>query len=143
MILNLVSRRMDKMYKKIKEDIRFSITPFTLQTTVEVKDLIDLALDIWRLEQRKNKWLIDLQQTQVEGIENSIQKIKKYIEKNDIEIVDYKNQKYNEGFNLEILSIEKDENVKDVIIKETIEPMIMFKGQLVKKAKVILIKNNQ
>ena len=56
--------------------------------------------------------------------------------------MDYKNQKYNEGFNIDVLSVEKDEKVLVPTISETIEPSITVKGQLVRKAKVILIKNN-
>ena len=72
-------------------------------------------------------------------MENSIQKLKRYLEKYDVEILDYKNQKFNEGLNLDVLSVEKDSSIQEPQIKETIEPTIMLKGQVIRKAKVILL----
>ena len=66
---------------------------------------------------------------------------KKYLEKYDVSVISYTNQKYNEGLNLDILSIESDSNIFEPTIKETVEPTVMCKGQIIKKAKVILLKN--
>ncbi len=62
-------------------------------------------------------------------------------EKYDIEIRDYTNQKFNEGLNLDILSVEKDPAIAEPMVKETVEPTILCKGQVVKKAKIILLSN--
>lgn len=134
--------KFDLLYKKISEDIKYSVTPKFIELSQEANDLIELAIEIWRMEQRIMKSSSELPENHLKGLENSIQKLKRYIDRHDIEIVDYKNVKYNEGLNLEVLSIEKDPSLPESIIKETIEPTIMHKGQVVRKAKVILIKNN-
>jgi hypothetical protein len=41
--------------------------------------------------------------------------------------------------NLDVLAVEKDSNIKQSIIKETHEPAITHKGQLLRKAKVIIL----
>ena len=75
-------------------------------------------------------------------LKNSVQKIKRYLDKNDIEIVDYTNQKFNEGRNLDILAVEKSSNILESIIKETKEPTILYKNQVVNKGKVIILEKN-
>ena len=57
------------------------------------------------------------------------------------ELLDYTNQKFNDGLNLDILSVEKDPSLPAPIVKETIEPTILVKGQVVRKAKIILLTN--
>ena len=129
-------------YKKISEDIKYAVSPKFVELSLGVNDLIDLAIEIWRIEQRIVKSTESLPENQLKGLENSVQKMKRYIEKYDIEIIDYKNTKYNDGLNLDVLSIEKDPTLSESTVKETIEPTILCKGQVVRKAKIILIKNH-
>jgi molecular chaperone GrpE (heat shock protein) len=94
------------------------------------------------MEQRIAKSASGLPENQLKGLENSIQKLRRYLEKYDIEIVDYKNTKYNDGLNLDVLSVEKDPSLPEPRVKEVVEPTIMCKGQVVRKAKIILITNH-
>lgn len=131
-------KEIDDLYLKIKEDIKYSVSPKFIESSTNTKDLIELAIEVWRIEKRINGLLTNLSDNQKTGMENSLRKIRAYITKNDIEIIDYTNQKYNDGLNLDVLSIEKKPRLAIPIIKETIEPTILCKGQVVKKAKVIL-----
>jgi hypothetical protein len=65
----------------------------------------------------------------------------KFLDKYSIEIIDHTGEKYNEGMNVDVLSFEKDENVKIAIIKETVEPSISCKDHIVKRGKVIVVNN--
>jgi hypothetical protein len=131
-------KEIEDLYLKIKEDIKYSVSPKFIDSSINTKDLIELAVEIWRIEKRIGDLLTNLSDSQKTGMESSIRKIRTYLTKNDIEIIDYTNQKYNEGLNLDVLSIEKKPRLVIPIIKETIEPTILCKGQVVKKAKVIL-----
>lgn len=133
--------KIDQLYLKLREEIRYSIAPKFVELSLGVNDLVDLAIEVWRMEQRVAKSASNLPEQQLKGLDNSIQKLKRYISKYDIEIVDYKNQKYNDGLNLDILSVEKDPSLSEPIIKETVEPTVLCKGQVVRKAKIILINN--
>ena len=135
------TNQFDELHLKIREDIRFAVEPKFLEVSLAVNDLVDLAIDIWRTEQRLLKCLPSLPENHRKGLEVSIEKLKRYITKYDIDILDYTNQKYNDGLNLDILSVEKDPALPDPIIKETIEPTIMCKGKVVRKAKIILLSN--
>lgn len=131
----------EKLYQRIKEEIRFAVTPKFMDVSIRVNELVDLAVEVWRIEQRVAKSASNLPENQLKGLDNSIQKLKRYLEKYDIEIVDYKNAKYNDGLNLDILSVEKDPTLTEPKVKEIIEPTIMYKAEVVRKAKITLLTN--
>lgn len=137
------SDKFEELFLKIREEIKFAVAPKFMEISLGVNELVDLAVEVWRMEQRISKSASNLPENQLKGLENSIQKLKRYLEKYDVEIVDYKNQKFNEGLNLDILSVEKDPSIPQPIVKETVEPTIICKGQVVRKAKIILLTNKQ
>lgn len=135
------SRDSKTAYKRLQEEIRFSLQPKFIELSIGVNDLIDLAIEIWRMEQRILESSSLLSENHSKGLANSIQRLKRYIQKYDIEIIDYTNQKFNDGLNLDILSKEKDSSIPHPIVKKTVEPTVICKGQVVRKAKIILLTN--
>ena len=133
--------RFEELYRKISEDIKYAVAPKHIELSLGVNDLVDLAVEIWRMDQRLAKSMSALPENQQKGLQISIEKLKRYVGKYDIEILDYTNQKFNDGLNLDILSVEKDSSLPAPIVKETIEPTILVKGQVVRKAKIILLTN--
>lgn len=133
--------KFEELYMKLSQEIKFSVAPKSLQLSVSANELVELALEIWRMDQRLMKIANTLPENHRKGLENSILKLRKYISNYDIEIVDYTNQKFNDGLNLDVLSVEKDPAVATPTVKETVEPTILIKGQVVKKAKIILLSN--
>ena len=103
----------------IRKEIMYSVAPKFLELSVEVNDLVELAIDYWRLEHRLGKMFASMEKNQKENLESSLQRIKRYLDKNDVEIIDHTNQKYDEGQNLEILAVEHDPKAKENTIKET------------------------
>jgi molecular chaperone GrpE (heat shock protein) len=134
-----LSSKLAELYSKIKNDINFAVAPNSINLAPSTDDFIQFAIEIWRIEQRISKLTETLPENQRKGLENSAQKFKRYLEKYDIEIVDYTNQKFNDGLNLDVLSVEKDPSVPESIVKETVEPTIMYRGQVIKKAKIIVL----
>lgn len=135
------SDRFDELYMKLSQEIKFAVAPKSLQLSVSANELVELAVDIWRMEQRLAKVSELLPENHKKGLENSMHKLRKYISNYDVEIIDYTNQKFNDGLNLDVLSVEKDPTVTTPTVKETVEPTIVVKGQVVKKAKIILLSN--
>jgi hypothetical protein len=125
--------------KSLHKTIRDVVEPKFLDITPSSSNLIELATEVWRVEKRTTKVSESLSDEQNKAFENSVTKLKRFLDKNDITFTDYTDQKYNEGLNLDVLSIEKDESISDSIIKETHEPAIFHKGQLIKKAKVVIL----
>lgn len=133
--------KLEELYRKLSEEIKYAVAPKSINLNASVTELVELATEVWRIEQRLAKVADILPENQRKGLENSVHKFKRYISNYDIEIVDYTNQKFNDGLNLDVLSVEKDQSVMTPTVKETVEPTILVKGQVVKKAKIILLSN--
>lgn len=133
-----MAKKIDEARKDLQNELRFSVQPKFIDISLSTEALIELAVEIWRIGQKDYSSLPD---SQAQGIKNSIKRLERFLEKHDIEIKDYTNQKFNEGLNLDVLEIEKDPAIKEPIIKKTVEPTILCKGQVVKRAKVVLLSN--
>lgn len=133
-------RTMNNSFSKIREEIRFSIQPMA-DIPHGVEDLAELAGEVWKIQQRLTKVSDQLPEAHRRGLESSVQRFHRYLEKFDIVVQDYTGQKYNEGLNLDVLSVEHDPSLTEPIIKETREPTIICRGRVVKKAKIILATN--
>lgn len=138
-IAYLLLKQSNRQYRLLSRRIYDSVQTKFIEITPSAQNLVDVAVEVWRLERRISKSSKDLSDDQNKAFENSISKLKRFLDKNDITFVDYTDQKYNEGLNLDILNIEKDTNVKESVIKETHEPAVFHKGQLIKKAKVVIL----
>jgi len=123
----------------LKEDLRGLMKSGTTVDSGQIEDLAEMAVDIWRLEKKVMRLKEHFPDYQSLPLENSISRMKRVLQKHTIEIIDYTNQKYNEGLNVEILSVEKDSTLLEPIVKETIEPAILHQGKLLKKAKIIVL----
>jgi len=128
-------RRFLGLHKHISDYVQSKF----IEITPTTQSLVEAAVEVWRLEKRVSKVSGDLSEDQNKAFENSITKLKRFLDKNDITFADYTDQKYNEGLNLDVLSIDKDSSVTESMIKETHEPAVFHKGQLIKKAKVVVL----
>jgi hypothetical protein len=126
-------------FRITNQNINDSVKSQFINLSPSSQSLVELAVEIWRLEKRLQKSAESLSDDQNKAFQNSIVKMKRYLEKNDIDVVDYTDNKYNEGLNVETLSIEKDSSIAESVIKETHEPAVLHKGQVVKKAKVVVL----
>jgi len=130
-----ISNKLDLLQGKIQSDIKTFVAPNFISLAPNTDDFIQFAIEIWRLEQRIAKTSESLPENQQKSLGNPLEKMKRYLEKYDISIVDYTGQKFNDGLNLDVLSGKVDNNS---VILETVEPTIMYRGQVIKKAKIIL-----
>jgi len=72
------SKKLKQSYLELKEEIRYSIAPNFVELSVDAINLVDLAIEVWRIEQRIIKLASNIPEQQLKGIENSIQKFKRY-----------------------------------------------------------------
>ncbi|OGL22242.1 hypothetical protein A2707_02835 [Candidatus Saccharibacteria bacterium RIFCSPHIGHO2_01_FULL_45_15] len=110
----------------------------TASLIVQTQDLIDLAVEFWRLEKRFKKIEDKLSEDENKAFRNSVEKLGRFVKKNHLEVIDYTGQTYNDGMNLDILASEKDSQLEQDIIFETHEPAVSHNGVLIRKAKVII-----
>ena len=129
------------LQKQINSEIRESVQTKFLKVSIDLNRLRDLAIDIWRMNNKIEKYK-DTNKVQFDkGIQHSLLRITKYLQDNDIQVKDYTNAPYNDGLNVDVLSVEKCDNETLPIIKETVEPAILYKGQLIRRAKVIIARS--
>jgi len=118
--------------------IKQSVVPKFLEILPPTNEIADLAIELWRLDKRLVKAEEKLSDDENKALHNSVGKIRRFVHRSDIEVTDYTGQAFNEGMNLDILSSEKDSELKQSIIYETHEPAVTHKGILIRKAKVII-----
>lgn len=127
--------------ESIRDELKTTVLSQQGDST-KVKDLSEMAVDVWRLEKRLRNAGAGVPENQIKSLENSVQRLKRVLSKLDMETIDYTNQKYNDGLNLDIITIEKDDSVPYAIIREMVEPTVLFKGKIIKKGKVIVVEKN-
>jgi molecular chaperone GrpE (heat shock protein) len=136
----LILRSITKTSKDLQNELRSVVQPKFLDISVALEEILELAVEVWRLEIRLAK-VDQLPENYSKATAHSVSKFKRYLSKHDIEIIDYTGQKFNDGLNVEVLNYETDTSVVEPYIKETFEPSLMVRGELVKRAKVIVVKN--
>jgi hypothetical protein len=139
LILLMAFQRILIAISRVRLQVAHSVEPKFLEISVDANSLVELAIEVWRLKKRLEKAEAKMTEDQAKALQNSYSKLLRYLDKNDIGITDYSDQKYNEGMNLDVLAVEKDKSLKQPVIKETHEPAVTLKGKLIRKAKVILL----
>ena len=139
LVLLMAIQRLLIVISRVRLQVAHSVEPKFLEISVDANSLVELAIEVWRLKKRLEKAEAKMTEDQVKALQNSYSKLLRYLDKNDIGITDYSDQKYNEGMNLDVLAVEKDKSLKQPVIKETHEPAVTLKGKLIRKAKVILL----
>ena len=125
------------LYKKWQKNIKISVTPHFLNISPTVQQFKDLIIALFMLKKHINRIALELNlDTKFRPINSAISKIEGILKAFGFEIVDYTNQKYNDGMNIDVINTVKS-NIKHPTIKETIEPSIIYNGELLSKAKVI------
>lgn len=130
----------EELFSKINQSLKFSLEPMS-EIPLGVEEIVELATEVWKIEQRISKASENMAEIHQKALGNSINRLKNYLNKYDVEIQDYTGQKYNDGLNFDVLSREQDPTLEFAVIKETVEPTIICRGRVVKRAKVILASN--
>lgn len=121
-----------------------AVKPNFIKVDQESRLLFEFAVNVWKVKKRledfykKNEISLDHR-----ALDSGIDKLMEQINSLDIELIDFDGKKYNDGMNLEIISTIKENGVKDIIVKETMSPAILYRGQLVEKAKVTLLSGEE
>jgi hypothetical protein len=137
-------RRHTEIYKNVAvAPKRSPVEPHAVFVDLSPKsaDIVELAVEVWRINNRLIKAGDGLSDTQKRGLESSLQKFIKFLDRFNVKFIDHTGQKYNEGMSVEVLSFENDQTAKYPFIKETVEPSVVCDGMVVKKGKVVVVNN--
>lgn len=96
----------------------------------------DLALAYWRLK----GWVTNVSVERKTGAISSLRQMERFLKSNDIELLDFTGQTFDSGYAIDVLDTEAPEGFPEekLIIAETICPLIMQKGEILKYGQVIL-----
>ncbi len=84
-------------YRSTNKNIRNAVQIKSIELSPSTQSMVELAVEVWRLEKRLVKAAEKLSEDQNKAFQNSIAKMRRYLDKNDISFADYTDQKYNEG----------------------------------------------
>lgn len=98
-----------------------------------------LAVEVWRLGQNLAK-LPD--QSNLVALKFSTRKLLQTLEEQGCIFLDLTGKVYDAGLALEVIDIEDESKQTELIIKETIVPIILFQNKLLVSGQVILAKAN-
>lgn len=132
------------LHKSIKKEIEYSINFSKIQMNQTTKDLVKLAIKIWRIKKRLKGIVSSLDDQQKKKVEYALRDINRYLKHKDIQIEDLEGEKFNEGMNLKVVSrtkAKKNREIKYPIIKKTITPTIFYKDKVIKKGEIIVSGN--
>ncbi len=125
--------------KDLKKFINIAVTPNFINISNETDKIIDIVIANWKLRKRIMSLRDKFKDEEYEKINNAMEYIFNSFKKLDIDINDREGDKYNDGMNIEVKMREGDPNQKNEYIKETLNPEVLIKGNIVKKEKVILM----
>jgi hypothetical protein len=100
--------------------------------------LATLAVEVWRLGQNLAK-LPD--QSNLVALKYSTRKLRQTLEDQGCVFLDLTGKTYDAGLALEVIDIENENRQTELIIKETIVPIILFQNKLLVSGQVILESN--
>lgn len=115
----------------------------TLFRKIELSSVIDVAVEVWRLQDRFKK-LESASGREDPSIAFAIEKIQHILKEIGIEARGYTGQTYNEGMSLDVLAFDYPVEQKPAnrVVQETVSPAIFFDGTLQKMAQVIVGKGD-
>jgi hypothetical protein len=99
------------------------------------EDIAELITEIWKIT---NVLHSSKELENSVPLNFSIRKIKKMINKNQLELLDLTGQKYDEGISVDVIDKEEGNEKGYLYISKMIEPIILFKGKVIKYGKVML-----
>lgn len=123
----------------LKRQIKESVESKFIEISPSSKEVLEVAVELWKLEQRIGKFQDSLPESQSKGLSGSFARIRKFTEAHSIEVKGFTGNKYSPGMAaMDVISVEKDPHAQHDYVKETIEPAIFTEGRIVKKARVIV-----
>jgi hypothetical protein len=125
------------LHKDTLKKIDMSIVPHFVDIKLSTTQILELISALWLLKKFVTKLIKENSlEDKARPINSNFKKIDNILKAWGYDVIDYTGQKYNEGMNVDIINNVKVENDCPVI-QETIEPSIVYKGNLLKRAKII------
>ncbi len=123
---------------KAIDNIRRIIVEKYVPFDPQIDKLVGLAGDYWRLQNNVERIDSKLDDSERRRLYNSLNRIKTYLEANDIEVQDFTGRQYSDGMNVNLISVEKQANIDKPTVIETRRPQISYTGIIRQRSDVIV-----
>ena len=99
-------------------------------------NISEVALAYWRL----NKWVENVNTDKKTAATSSLRLLSNYLQNNNIDIKDFLGQQYDVGMAVDVIGkdTEADKQEEELIISETLTPLILQNGEVIKFGQVML-----
>ena len=99
-----------------------------------------IALEVWRLHK---KYIVETSLEQKTPLTFGLQRIMRELKSAGIAFVEFEDVPYDGGLAVHVLDMVQDENncQGQLIIKETIEPMVLWRDQVIHEGEVVLARS--
>lgn len=111
----------------------------TIECTID--QLSELSVETWRLSQ----WVSNLSSQKSSIARHVLRKYERFFQGIGLEILDMTGKTYDHGMALDIIETINDESLEPGIevVKETISPIVVYQGQVVKHGQVVTRKKSE
>ena len=96
----------------------------------------ELAFAYWRLA----KWVEAADVEHKMAATSALRQVKKFLDENNLEVIDYLGQKYDSGYAIDVLGRKSGEDLteEELVIVETVRPIILENGEVIKYGQAFL-----
>ena len=107
---------------------------------VEAGKLADLAIECWRL----GRWLRGAERDKTRlPVRHVARKLERFLAECGIEIEDPEGEPYADGLAVEIVEVVDDERTASPSVAETLRPIVLWRGRVVREGQVVLRRKPQ
>ncbi len=109
----------------------------TESVSVPIQDLIELAVEFWRLE----KSFQSNEETQL-SMRHFSRRFQSFLEKYELRLIDMTGKFYEQGFAVEVIDVIESEFTENgvEVIDEMVSPVVLYRNDIVRHGKVVLRK---
>ncbi|HLL14450.1 MAG TPA: hypothetical protein VK388_05275 [Pyrinomonadaceae bacterium] len=112
-----------------------------LKLDVPLASLIELAIESWRLD----SWLAKAPPEKVASkLRHIARRLQKFLSERELSALDLTGARYEPGMSVEVLEALEDDRLgeRESLIDEMIEPIILWRGRVVKHGRVVVRRGN-
>lgn len=102
----------------------------------EKNEIAELALNYWRL----SNWVERANSDRKSIAFSALRKISAYLDNLKVSLIDLSGKKYDDGYAADVIGVDSEKDVPDeeLIVKEMVKPIILYKGSVLRYGQVVL-----
>jgi len=128
------------LFLNLRNDFRNRIkqTCVKIDISFTAEKMKDLAVATWNLKRHISKLSGELELgDRTRAVEGYIRRIENIYLSEGMTLEDYTGRKLIDGMNVDTVAVERTEGIRENRVKETVEPAVLYKGEIISRAKIV------